>query len=359
MNTSMMLAEGFSRWIDEVAAFVVSMSEQFAAAPAVKLMEVDNGEFSVSVAGEQPHTMERIRIVEGEIVGTVSEAIATTLRDSRIELTLKPERFLFRPLELPGRAAEFLGGIIRSQIDRLTPWNAPDAVFGWATPNQAGADRLIVTVAATARSLVAPLVQAIARLGVQSIVVFTKSPEQTADGAAIKVMEERPPVFSDVDNIRQLLIVVLAVTAAVAVAAVSGSTLIEMSLDTQKAELDHRIAKIRSAANMSGNSAAGSLAAAQHILETRKHTAPSSVMIIEALSRILPDHTYVTELRIQDNRVQLVGLTDDAPSLVGLLEQSGLFARATFFAPTTRSPSDPRQRFHIEAVIQPAFAVRS
>ena len=94
-------------------------------------------------------------------------------------------------------------------------------------------------------------------------------------------------------------------------------------------------------------------------LEIRKHTAPSSVMIIESLSRILPDNTYVTELRIENNKIQLVGVTHDAPSLIGLMEQSGLFTRATFFAPTTRSPSEPGERFHIEALIQPAAAPRS
>ncbi len=82
-------------------------------------------------------------------------------------------------------------------------------------------------------------------------------------------------------------------------------------------------------------------------------------MIIENLSRILPDNTYVTELRIEDSKIQVVGVTHDAPALIGLMEQSGLFTRATFFAPTTRSPSETGERFHIQALIQPAEAPRS
>jgi general secretion pathway protein L len=91
---------------------------------------------------------------------------------------------------------------------------------------------------------------------------------------------------------------------------------------------------------------------AELAVEQRKRDAPSSVLILETLSRILPDQTYVTEFRLQDNKVRLTGITRDAPSLIGLIEQSGRFTRATFFAPTTRSPSVTGDRFHIEAVIK-------
>ena len=94
-------------------------------------------------------------------------------------------------------------------------------------------------------------------------------------------------------------------------------------------------------------------------LERRKYQSPSSVIVLEVLSQILPDHTYVTELRIEGDKLRVIGVTRDAPELIRLMERSPNFTRATFFAPTTRGPSDPGERFHIEAQIEPVFAYRS
>ena len=85
------------------------------------------------------------------------------------------------------------------------------------------------------------------------------------------------------------------------------------------------------------------------------YTDPIRTQFIPLASRLLPDHTYVTELRVDGEKLQVVGLTRDAPSLIELIEQSPHFARATFFAATTRSPGEAGERFHIEARINPVF----
>src|SRR5262249_49930763 len=178
---------------------------------------------------------ERIRIVNGEVVATGAGNAAAMLKASRAELVLQPESFVFRPLELPRRATEFLDGIVRAQIDRLTPWSAENAAFGWSAPVEIPNERVSVTVAATARTLVMPLVSAIAGLGADSIAVSTVAPG-THDGAtAIKVFDQRVRGALEVNRVRRVLTGALLAAGVLAAAADVAGVVFGGEIDTPDA----------------------------------------------------------------------------------------------------------------------------
>jgi general secretion pathway protein L len=123
--------------------------------------------------------------------------------------------------------------------------------------------------------------------------------------------------------------------------------------DSRMAELQNRIAERRSELmNRRGPAAEEALKA----LEARKWATPSAVMTLESLSNTLPDDAHLTELRIEGGKVQIAGSATDASALIRLIEQSRKFTAATFFAPTVRAPKGG-ESFHIEAHIEPSFAV--
>ena len=130
------------------------------------------------------------------------------LKGSRVELAMRPDRFFFRAIELPRRATEFLDGVVRAQIDRITPWDAGEAVFGWSAPTELSNDRISVTIAATARPQIIPLIQAIGHLGVKSIAVSTTLPDEPADKAAIKIFEQSATGTLEVRQVRRALVAV-------------------------------------------------------------------------------------------------------------------------------------------------------
>jgi general secretion pathway protein L len=365
MNFLPQIQDGFARWIDSVAATVNGLVEQMRPGREVRVIEEDNDTFVLHAerdtqqnrnATAQPEKTEalpdhRFRIANGAIQEPLPPEWVEAVRGSRTEMVLRPDRFLFRPLELPKRAIEFLDGIVRAQIDRLTPWTATEAVFSWTPPADIANDRIALTVAATARALVAPYVQAIAELGAASVVVLTVPGEGAA--APLKVYEQHARGALALDRIRRALVGLFLASGLAAAITMGYSAIAADGLDAEQQELARKVAT-RRAALRAGPEFATS---AQRMLERRKQTTPSGVMVLEALSQLLPDHTYVTELRVEGDKLQLVGITTDAPALIALLEQSAHFTRATFYAPTTRTPGEPGERFHIEAHIKPIFAV--
>jgi general secretion pathway protein L len=84
-----------------------------------------------------------------------------------------------------------------------------------------------------------------------------------------------------------------------------------------------------------------------------KETAASSVIVLEALSRALPDSAHLAEIKLDGTTLRIIGNADDAPALLAPLEQTGHLSNVHFFAPTTRGPDGRQFRFHIEARIEP------
>jgi general secretion pathway protein L len=276
----------------------------------------------------------------------------TAFRGSRVETMLQSDHVMFSPLDFPSQAGDFLDGMIRTQVDRLTPWTVNDAIFGWSQPANAGNERIEVTFAATSKLKIQPLLQLAHALEVGSVAVFAKASTREASSTRIKLFDKSLQSAigrkADVPRILRavLLSAGLAAAACLLVAAYLGS-----SLQSEQQELQRRISQRRAALRLDPTAGGSGLS----LLAKRKQATPSSVMVLESVSRVLPDTTYVTELRIEGDKVQVVGMTQNAPALIRLMEQSPQFTRATFFAPTTHAQNEPGERFHIEAHITAYF----
>ena len=134
--------------------------------------------------------------------------LAPMFRGSRVEIVLQPKRFLFRPLELPARAADFLEGIVRAQIDRLTPWSASEAVFGCSPPVESGAESITTVIAATTRKVAMTYVQAVSVFHPTAVAVCTDVAERNA--GRVKVFEQKARGHLDAVRLSRALLVGLA-----------------------------------------------------------------------------------------------------------------------------------------------------
>jgi general secretion pathway protein L len=350
MSVLASLLARLSRWIDDVAAGLIRYGAKLRRGRRIELIEQTDGAFLAAEwrkGAAHPLDEPPLRLEQDRFAVPISARMQTLFARSRVDVMLAPSRFVIRTLELPRGANQFLEGVVRSQLDRLTPWSASDAVFGWSSPIDTGPDRIAVAVAATASALIAPIARALVAARVDHIRMSTTAGDE---GAAIPVFAQRSGDGDGARRLREGLTIGLGLSGLAFAMSFGAWVVVGGADETHFAQLQTRIAERRAALTNHEDSAGG------QAVQAKKRAAPSAVMTLEALATTLPDGTHLTELHIEAGKVQIVGLSGDAPALIRLMEQSRHFARATFFAPTVRVPSGG-ETFHIEAHLEPSLGV--
>ncbi|RBP04663.1 general secretion pathway protein L [Roseiarcus fermentans] len=337
-----------SRWIDDAALAILAIVNAFRPTRKFQAIEQDGVAFVVKASrrrSARPIVGATLRFVEGKFVGDESAKIRSQLAGGQIELVLARRRFVFRYLELPTQAAGFLDAIIRSQIDRLTPWSPAQAAFGFDPPKQTSTGRIGVVVAATARSALTPFVVALGAFKPSSIVVSAAAEAGTDERRTIVFSQEADRELS-MRRLRRVLAAAPVLAGLAALAAFAARLQVGADLEDTQLQVSRHMAE-RRAALSSGR--ADVLENATAKLAQMKRESPPSVIVLESLSQALPDDTYLTELHIVDGKLEITGVTREAASLIRIIEQTEQFKNATFFAPTTRAPMETGEQFHIEA----------
>ena len=355
MATMSELKDLFGEWIATVARAVDTIAGRFLRSRQILLREGKDDMVvaqAISVRNAPALPEVSFRLDQGRPTPPLPADWKTAFRGSRVEAVLQSDHVMFSPLDFPSQAGDFLDGMLREQVDRLTPWNVKEAIFGWSQPINTANDRIEVTFAATSKLKIQPLLQLVQALDVRSIAVFATASGGEGTPTRIKLFDESQlSAIGRTVNVPRILRTVLLSAGLAAAASLLVAAYLGSSLQSEQQELQHRISQRRAALRLDPNAGGSALS----LLAKRKQTTPSSVMVLEAVSRVLPDSTYVTELRIESDKIQVVGMTQDAPSLIRLMEQSPQFTRATFFAPTTHAQNEPGERFHIEAHITAYF----
>jgi general secretion pathway protein L len=94
-------------------------------------------------------------------------------------------------------------------------------------------------------------------------------------------------------------------------------------------------------------------------LRARKWEAANTLDIWEEMSRVLPDESWVSELRIsespdrKDRKVVVTGFSSAAADLVAIIDKSPLFQDVAVTAPIVIDPAEQRERFVLQAVVSP------
>jgi general secretion pathway protein L len=287
-----------------------------------------------------------------------SPELTRAARSGLVVLELPSDDIVTRRINVPVQAREFLPGIVRNQVDRLSPWAADQAVYGFDA-EVSGDDpaALDVRIFICARSAVEGAREELEQLGLapDRIVVRLDGKEASSAVALWSRLADAPQYI--IERRRRELGVGVVVLVVLGAALSLWTSFSAASIRSESEEVAARSRALQR--ELQGSRTPQALAALrpEQRAWVSKETSPSAVIVLEALSRALPDTAYLTELRIDNTKVRIIGLASDAASLIAPLERSGHFAEVHFSAPTTRGVDGALFRFNIEARVTPRLDI--
>ncbi len=97
-----------------------------------------------------------------------------------------------------------------------------------------------------------------------------------------------------------------------------------------------------------------SIESANFLLQKRK-SRPLTIDLLNELTILLPDNTWVEQLNIRGDELQVRGQSLEASQLISLVEDSDYFFDVTFRSPVSRDRRTGRDRFYLSARIVKDF----
>ena len=346
------------RWIDVLAATYLAQCEAWRARRSL-MVTCRDGTFIIrktshsegSTDSEQSESSALAVVAAGEHLPAEVSHLA---RASYVTLELPIANVAVRRITVPSQARDFVGGIVRNQIERLSPWRSDQVSFGFVAEIDAkDPAALEVRVLIASRAIIDEALDQLAAIGLSADRI-TASPPNGDTPKAVTLWSR----FADISPERQARMrrrVGLGIAATVG-ASLCLSTWAIMSAESIQAaseEVAARTDTLRRQAQVPlALQSAASLPANQRAWYEKK-AAPSATIMLEALSQALPDTAYLTELSLQGTTLRISGLSDDSPSLLAPLEHSGSLTDVRFFAPTARAQDGKHFSFHIEGRVEP------
>jgi general secretion pathway protein L len=333
-----------TRWLDTLAGLVAEWQDLSAARKSIIVTRQDT-DFVLRRSGAGNGAIVA-KIAAGT---TLPAAIAQGLRNHFIIFELAPSQIIPRHLAVPAQAREFLSGIVRNQLERLSPWPLTQIVYGIdAMLGPADAAALDVTVLIAARATVETLCDELTASGLSPNRIAARR-EDAGKGGLITLWTR--PAERAKGQARSLQSMIGAGLTAILLLAAGISLWALYSANAISAENADVVAQTQSLQQQGQSSRKLDMTGLNPSQRAwaMKENAPVTVLVLEFLARALPDNAYLTEIHLENTVLRINGLAVDAPSLVEALERSGRFSEVHFFAPTTKDQGSALFRFYIEA----------
>lgn len=269
-----------------------------------------------------------------------------SLKEKQIVLRLPAEQVLHKEITLPQAAQANLRQVVGFDIDRLTPFPADKIYYDAQLIGEHADNRTLrVQFAAVLRSVLDPLTGQLRTLGLMPEVVTVAGGPSSLN---LLPPEQRPQRRGTGRGLRRVLLLLIVLTlAALAILplwqqrSVVVALLPEVETSQREAEVALRLREELDVA----------IETSQFLL-AKRHENVLFLDMLNELTALLPDTTWIEQLNIKGCELQMRGQSLEASSLLGVIEESTLFQAANFKSPVTKDRRTNKDRFFLAATIR-------
>ena len=298
------------------------------------------------------------RVTADPQVAALADAARKRLRGARrpsVSLVLPKGSVLARRVRLPIAVEENLREAVEFEFDRLTPLQVAQVYFdAVVVERDAAARQCEVLVVYAQRALVDELVDGFSAAGIDVQAVVGEGFET----AAVDLLPEARKRAGNRTTLGTLLPIAVLLLLALAAIALP----IWQKRELAKA-IDREVAAAREQAEATDavRKRAEELEGGYNFVLARKFAYPPTVQVVEELSRLFPDDTWLAQLDIRttgrgkelQRDIQMRGDTANAGRLISILEGSTLITDAAPRSPTLKLQPGPGEAFDLGARVKP------
>lgn len=340
------LREFWAWWSGELFELLPEKMQKAISQRQQKLyFEVDNDKLLLSL-GNHVAQQEVLRLP----IDAPDKEEADIPREVQQTLLLLPgNKVLAKRVSLPAAAEENLQEVLGFEMDLHTPFKVSDVYYDYTIVGRDSVrQEVTVDLVYAPREVVDSLVGEAAILGLKTdVVTCRRRDNNNLQPVNLLPQEARRTRRINIKNLN------LALTALLAVLVVAAITIPILQKNRAIEELDARVqaaaAEAREGSNLRKD--LEMMADASRFLVDKKATEALSVELIDEISRILPDHTWVSRLDLSSSELQLQGQSSSSASLIAIIESSPRFENARFRSPVVQISGTDNDRFHISAEV--------
>lgn len=281
------------------------------------------------------------RAAESE-VDALEGLLSPSLAELPRWLVLPAASGLRRQLVLPMAAADRLRDVVAFEIDRQTPFTADAVAFDARVLERRDSDgQIVVELVVVPADTLAMQQHALGALAGNLAGIDIAS----ADGSPLDVNLLPPAQRRQQVDPWRLWNWLLALIAIVVIVAMLWQVLDNRNRAEQVLQAQANREAIQARKVSLQRQQLVDLVQGRIYLDQRRNSRPTSIEVLDALARRLPDNTYLEKLALEDDRMLLIGLSSEAAALVAKLEGAKAWRSPALTGALQPDPRTGRDRF--------------